>query len=879
MSEKILAPTHLNVNLNEFAYDVDKDALFSWWDRSEIKDSFQTFYQIVIAKRLTQLTINDYILNTGWIKSRDNNGIKITNIEQILEDGQLYYWQVRIRDERGNTSSFSKPNKFICTANDNNFDDHGIWAAALTKPVDELPSLGNISFIRSPKFNLEKDEIDTAVVKAVSRGNEPLLAQGFDLYFNNCCIGLGSARPQESYLQTDTTAIYYNKYDVTSLIKSGVNNISAMASGVASNRAFWCSLDVYLANGSKKRIIKTSDKWVAVDGTNAFGDFGAKIRSLYFEMMLENIDMHYYPQGWTNIDFDDRHWKKAVPNADPMLSYNEILIPYRSGNTRRFLCDSSATTVKELQPNDYLIDLKKEIIGSLNVSITSPTTQRISVRMGEQLEQDGSVRHHLACGPDYVETWTLVKGQNKFTTFQMKNFRYLELIGFNGTLNPEDVKGWAIEQEFDEHEGTFNSSNHLLNYEYELSKYTIKATNQDVYVDSQARERKPYEGDLLVNGNTSYSVSSNYSLARHSVDFLLDNPTWPEDYKLFNVEMAWLDYMYTNDSRLLFKRYAVLKNKFNRGENGTDNFDDTVGLVTGNGLIDWPIRERDGFVEGKYNTPFNAIYYGTYLIMSKIAMVTGHTQDIQLYTERANIIKESLINKLYNSNEGKFYDSLNSDLSVNRHYAHHSSAYALCYGVYSNQEMADQISAFVANDGEFIGSVYFIYFMLKGLITTGHADKAIALLANADDRKNKKTFAAILNQLNATIAPEAWSNYYKPNLTLSHPWGATPGLTIVQGIMGIMPIKPGFAEFSVRVRPGKIEHLDVTTPSSKGIIRVIYDKNGNLEVVVPFNSKAQIDLPPNYRVISVDDQSDFPLQHGKIIISSGKHTLNFAQVV
>ena len=66
--------------------------------------------------------------------------------------------------------------------------------------------------------------------------------------------------------------------------------------------------------------------------------------------------------------------------------------------------------------------------------------------------------------------------------------------------------GWAMHQEFDEEDSDFVSSNDLLNREYDMSKYTMKMTNQDLYTDSQARERKAYEGDLLVNSNTSYAV-------------------------------------------------------------------------------------------------------------------------------------------------------------------------------------------------------------------------------------------------------------------------------------------------------------------------------------------------------------------------------------
>ena len=875
---RLLQPTHLNVNLLGFAYNVRKHPRFSWWDHSNRTGSVQTAFEVVVSKRLHELANRDYLFDSGWIASDQNTSVLIPKLSEFLDSGNLYYWQVRIKDNFGRVSDFSQSNKFICESETLVKKNHGIWTNTLKQKGQELPHLGNVVFMRSPKFTLSTLDIDTAILTAFSRGNEPVLTQGFDLYVNGTSIGVGSARPQAHYEGSDKTAIYYNSYDVTDVL-ADENVIGVLATGQSARRAFWGQLNVYLNDGEKKTIMVTNENWKVLDGSNAFGDYGVRMRSLYFGMVTENINMNDYPQNWTSLDYNDQAWPQARYNSDDLINETEALYPYRSENSCRIVRNEPTKSIIKRGPQDYVIDLGKEIIGSLRVRIHSTQAQRINVAMGEQLEDNGQVRHHLACGPDYVETWTLIAGDNNFETLQMKNFRYIEITGFIGNLTADNFEGWAIAQSFDEDEGAFHSDNELLNREYELSKYTIEATNQDVYVDSQARERKPYEGDLLVNGNTSYVLSSHYSLARHSIDYLLDDPTWPEDYKLFNVEMVWQDYLYTNDQTLLNNRYAILKEKFKRGQNGTDNFDEQVGLVTGDGLIDWPIRERDGFIEGKYNTPFNAIYYGAYRIMSQIASVTSHSEDQAFYAGRAATIKKQMIHYLYDSDRGVYEDSLDENLKVNRHAAHHSSAYALCYGMYEDQAMADKLSRFVANDGEFIGSVYFIYFMLKGLINTGHSEDALRLLTNPDNRKDQKTFAAILDNLKATIAPEAWSNYYKPNLTLSHPWGATPGLTIVQGIMGIVPLKPGFDLFRLRIQPGQLKRLEVTTPSSKGIIQakfIVERQQKKISINVPMNAKVQVELPKGSQLLKVNDgEEDIQpgLENSHVVLPSGNYVI------
>lgn len=114
-NQNLLIPTHLNVNLLKFAYNVGQTPRFSWWDHSNIANSQQTAYQLVIANRLHQLANQEYVFDSGWVSSDRNTGVEIPTLNQQLESGELYYWQVRIKDNFGNTSDFSQPEKFICT--------------------------------------------------------------------------------------------------------------------------------------------------------------------------------------------------------------------------------------------------------------------------------------------------------------------------------------------------------------------------------------------------------------------------------------------------------------------------------------------------------------------------------------------------------------------------------------------------------------------------------------------------------------------------------------------------------------------------------------------------------------------------------------------
>lgn len=847
--------TNLRVNLQSFPSDVTDDARFSWWLTSDRDNDRQTAYQLRVAANGQPKPL----AVTAWQRGHRNAGVPWPDLGPLLQPGQLYSWQVRIKNSQKEKSSWSTPAYFITALP--HWSVPGIWAAPAQAGGDTLPATQAFAFLQSPMIDLDPAGYTKVVIRLASRGADSLLSQNVDLFLNGHAVGVGPARPQENIDGSGARAYHYNTYDVTAaLVKH--NQLALLATAADPQPSVHLAVIGYTVAGSIVTLAQTGPEWTGLDGTTAFGDDGTRLRTGYFAMPAENIDMAHYPRHWWHGTA--ANWPAAVVTRPSTVQDDERIMPYAAENSERQLIKNH-TKVAEITPGNWLIDLGREIIGGLAVKLTSPAAQRVVVWQGEQLTADGHVRHHLAAGPDYISQWHLVSGKNHFLTAQMKNFRYVELRGFQGTLTPADIAGWQIAQPFPADDGRFHSNVPLLNAAYKLSRDTIAITNQDLFVDSQARERRAYEGDLLVNSLTSYTVSRNDALARYSIDYLLDHPTWPEDYKLFNVEMVWWDYLYTGDTALLTKRYAVLKAKLRRGPNNTDNYDPAMHLVRGTGLIDWPERERDGYVVGTYNTAFNAIYAGTYRIMAKIATLLGEQADMAHYENRALLVKKTLIDRLWDPAAGAFYDSLQADGTVTAHHAKHATAYALAYDVTDSPAMTAQMAKTVYNNGEFFGSIYFIYFILRGLIDHGYGALAENLLTNPDDRADQKTFAAILHTLRATVTPEAWSNQHKPNLTLSHPWGASPGLTIVQGLAGIMPLQAGGYRFSVRVQVTPGTTFQLTTPSSQGLIRLNYHEEGRtavLALTVPMNAEAVVRTPK-----------------GPIAVDSGTHTVSYLRPV
>lgn len=105
----------------------------------------------------------------------------------------------------------------------------------------------------------------------------------------------------------------------------------------------------------------------------------------------------------------------------------------------------------------------------------------------------------------------------------------------------------AIHYKFDDEASSFSSSNIVMDSIWDMCKHTIKATSFTRYYVDGDRERIPYEADAYINQLSHYSVDSEYTMARRTNEYFIDNPTWPTEWLLHTVLMFYADFMYTGD--------------------------------------------------------------------------------------------------------------------------------------------------------------------------------------------------------------------------------------------------------------------------------------------------------------------------------------------
>lgn len=678
-------------------------------------------------------------------------------------------------------------------------------------------------------------DIAAAVLYVAATSPDPARQYVAKVWSNGTVVGHASVR--------SGTGTAYQAFDVTSTLRAdgGPNALAALC-WTTSQQKFLAQLEITYTDGSRTTVA-SGDHWKARRQAGLLPSKGSA-GSSYFTVPQEYWDLRQEPVGWTRPGFDDSDWHTPVVRA--AISG---LVPAPIESPR--LHEVAPASVTKAADGRWLVDLGREIVGGLSLKVTGSAGDTVEVRLGEELNSDGTVKYQLRATNTYREVWTLRDGKQAFEHWGYRGFRWAEL---RTTLDLSEavVTGRAWRLDWDDTDASFHSSDPDLDRVWELCRYSIEATRGDLYTDTPTRERGPYEGDALINQLSEYGVQRSYALARWSNDYLVRKGTWPTEYRLMCALSAWEDYLATGDDRQLAKDYDLLAAK------NLTAYLDSQGLVRKapgsssqdlGDLVDWPTASRDGYVFTHVNTVVNAFQYAAFDALAKCAAALGKDDDAKALSSRADTLAAAMRATLLDSSGGRFLDGEGTT-----HSAQHASAFPVALGVADTLD--DEVRARLADTlaaGGMRVSVYGAQFLLDALFRLGRADAALALLTSTATN----SWLHMLDTLKATIVTEAWDPALKSNMTLSHAWASAPANAIPRHVLGVRVTAPGAAQFLIRPRTGTLTEVAGTVPSLRGPVKVAVHRSSDAHttrVSVPPNSRAVLEVeigdadPAQYRV-------------------------------
>lgn len=844
------APIKLQVGLCEHMICFNPDSVsFSWTLPCA---GYQTAYRLTVRLGVS----GNRIYDSDWIESSQNIAVTPTDLAKQLLFDHLYTWQVAVKFKESESdtvivSPYSAPSSFVTAPR---IDcAKGLWAG------EDL-----FAFLRR-EFTLTEArcaQMSRAILTVTAASPEPARQYVYHAYINGQSVGLGPTRLDRNLEGQEV--LYFQSYDVTSLLKPGHHCFGAVCY-TALDKTFFCCLTVYDHLGKPTVIFATDESqlWQALPGDPVYRP-DHSIGTHYFKAHACNIDGTCYPHGFSEVDYQGTGWISPTVRGD--MAQSRRLAPSMTANLREFLSPSHTVKVYKTDTGSDLVDLGREIVGSLRLSLPCTEPTEITLTYSEELTSDGHVLAPMRTGNHYREQWRIAHDGQPLSSLSLMTFRYIEITGSPVDIAPDMVQGLEFRVDFNEIAVNFTCDHSLLNRIWSLVKHTVKVTTQDLYVDSQSRERTAYEGDLLINLMAAYACGGNRSVGRYTTQYLCTHRTWPAEYPLLLILSAWKDYLTTGDISFLKTYASHLESMV-----FTDYLHQSVGLIASPGtqpsqinsvLVDWPASERDGYdTDVPYNTVFNALCVSAYSALSNIFSVLGDTTKACTYAKLCRRVRKAMITRLYDPADGGFFDGCHK-ASASTHKSQHATAFCLASGIYDSVLMADSMAEFLDRQGEIRMSVYGAYFLLEGLYRSGHGNIANRFMLSPDTSEGSRTWAYMLDGLGATVTTEAWNRTNKPNMTYSHPWGAAPAHMIVSGIMGITPTAPGYETFDIRPCMTGLIHAELTYPTVMGDIILIFDaKTQAYEITVPFNTTAYLYLP--------DGDGD-----REICLTSGKHHIS-----
>ena len=390
-------------------------------------------------------------------------------------------------------------------------------------------------------------------------------------------------------------------------------------------------------------------------------------------------------------------------------------------------------------------------------------------------------------------------------------FRYAEFEAAAGL----DVRRRTLIVPMDMTASSFECSDAKLNKVWQFCKDTILATSfAGLYVDGD-RERIPYEADAYVNMLGEQAVWADGAMAKATIAWLAENPTWPTEWAQMFVSFVYGHYLATGD-RETFERYApICRERMRVGKLRKD------GLVIrkSKNIVDWPVCERDGYDMGVgVNAVVNALYWRNLREMGD--------------EDEAARVKAAFARAFVDEATGLVRDGEGS-----AHHSLHANALALSLGLVPDECRARAWE--FCKSRKMACSPYFAQFLLEAAFEMDDPDYAIALMTAEDDR----SWLGMIRQ-GATMAMEAWNQEVKPNQDWGHAWSTAPLNIAMRKILGVEPLEPGYAAARIRPRLGSLAFAKGKVPTVRGAIFVNCRQDA-LAVAIPCGVRAEVILPWN----------------------------------
>ncbi|WP_436930837.1 family 78 glycoside hydrolase catalytic domain [Halosimplex halobium] len=537
----------------------------------------------------------------------------------------------------------------------------------------------------SPLLRREFD-LDGAV--AAARVHVAAVGYG-ELYCNGDRVGDGRLDPVWTDYESRVT---YATHDVTDRLTAGEN-----ALGIWLGRGWFARRSAHwLADGSPRaRAVLTVEFEDGRTHRLATGPDWRAAESPIVENDIydgETYDARRERPDWAapGADGDDGDGDSSA--GDPDADWDSATVVDAPGGTLRPQRVESMHVVETFEPESVrdhpdgpILDFGQNLTGWVELAVErADAGDEITVRHAEALTEAGDLSTTDLRSADATDTY-VARGDARETyepRFTYHGFRYAQVSGYPGDLDPEDVTAKAVHTAMDRR-GSFDCSNDDLTQVQHNAVWGLRGNTHGIPEDCPQRdERFGWTGDAQIS---TRALLFNFDAVRFEEKWQRDHadaasemgyvpdvipdksPEDPADptWSVTRVMLPWYCYRHDGDLGILREHYE-----------GMADYVDYWLSVADDGVLpgeygkygDWlafentdPEEPRRGLPHDLFNTAFLYQVTGTF---AKIADVLDNDADAERYRERADDVATAFRDRFFDADADEFGPGTQSSFAV-----------------------------------------------------------------------------------------------------------------------------------------------------------------------------------------------------------------------
>ena len=405
----------------------------SWVIESDRRGERQTAYQVLVAST-PELLAQDQGDLWDSKKVASDQSIQLEYAGKPLESGRLCYWKVRIWDQDGKATGWSKP---------------AAWSMGLLDPEDwkakwiTYPDPKGLSHPWLRRTFEVKDGVERAVMH-INTGSY------YELHINGKKVSPYVLTPGIS--KTDKR-FHINVYDVASYLVKGRNCIAIwMGPGWHQGRmgnnyhAPIIRAQLNMDSPSGHAVVGTDSRWrvkescITQIGGWQWNDFGG-----------EHFDAREFVPDWDQVDMNDSQWLTAREIPPP-----HVLSSWQACESARLGTPILPTKIFPLKNGKWVIDFGRPLTGWMRLRMKDlKPGQDVKIIYADLNDNEHAGKLAFMANPDGFQDFnqndvfiSAGNGTEIFCSrFNYHSFRYAVISGLNRKPDMNDAEAMMIEPE------------------------------------------------------------------------------------------------------------------------------------------------------------------------------------------------------------------------------------------------------------------------------------------------------------------------------------------------------------------------------------------------------------------------------------------------